>query len=292
MSKQTERTERILLYAVVLILALAVGWLTWTLQGDDRNRGPVADAPDGKLTALEQLVKGVANRIERLISGADGNVETALDRVNKSLAATVDGQLAGLEGRVANSVYDRLRDAGICELTENECLPGEPSPPPAVSVASNFTLLYENARLNEERQVTEDSFGIQLAPRHIRRLKLLANAFRACQRPEAPVKFQVTGYSSTAEFQVKGEAGATPLPESNRLNLETANLRASIVGTYLENANFAVTPRTWESFEDLHRPYLDNAQPGVDQQALNRTVFIEVLSAGACDLSRLSRPAR
>lgn len=287
-----ERIERILLYAVVLILALAVGYLTWTLQDDDRSRGPSTNAPDGQLAALEQLVKEAANRIEKLISEANGNVVTALHGVNASLTAPVDAKLAGLEGRVANSVYDRLRDAGICELTEKECALGAPSSPPTMSVASNFTLLYENARLNEKRQVTEDSFGVRLAPRHLRRLEHLTNAFKACQQPEAAVRFRVTGYSSTAEFRVEEEAGTVRLSNSDKLNLQTANLRASIVGAYLEKANFTVVPKMWESYEDLHRPYLDDTQLGLDQQALNRTVFIEVLSAGACDLGRLSRPTR
>lgn len=287
-----ERIERILLYAVVLILALTVGYFAWTLQDDDRSRVPGTNAPDGQMTVLEQLVKESTNRIEKLISDANGNIVTALDGVNASLTTTVDGKLAGLEGRVANSVYDRLRDAGICELTEKECALGAPSSPPTMSVVSNFTLLYENARLNEERQVTEDSFGVRLAPRHLRHLKHLTNAFKACQRPEDPVRFHVAGYSSTAEFRVEDKTGTARLPDSDDLNLQTANLRAAIVGAYLEKANFAVVLKMWESFEDLHRPYLDNTQPSVDQQALNRTVFIEVLSAGACDLGRLSRPAR
>ena len=210
-----------------------------------------------------------------------------LDPVTNALGA-LDDKLAGLEGRVANSVYDRLRQAGICELTETECAPGAP---PAMSVVSNFTLLYENARLNKAREVTEASVGIRLAPRHRRRLELLANAFRACQRPGEPVQFHVTGYSSTAEFRYKKGADAELLPGSDELNLKTANLRAAVVGAYLENLKFTVTTKQWKSYEDLPRPYLDDRQPGVDQQALNRTVFIEVLSAGACDLSQLSRPA-
>ena len=249
-----ERIERIALYAVILILALAVGYLAWTRQGGDSN----------------------------------GDVKAALDGINASLAATVDGKLAGLEERVANSVYDKLRQAGKCELTENECAPDAP---PAMSVASNFTLLHENARLNEARQVAEESVGIRLAPRHRRRLDLLANAFRACQRRDEPVRFRVTGYSSTAEFRVKKGTDAELLPGSDELNLKTANLRAAVVGAYLENLDFSVTTKQWESFKDLPRPYLDDTQPGMDQQALNRTVFIEVLSAGACDLGRLSRPA-
>ena len=283
--------ERIALYATVLILALGLGYLVWTRQGGDCNLDPVVQALDGKLTALEQrLTDEVENRIETSISDSNGDIKAALDGVKASLTETLDGKLAGLEGRVANSVYDRLRQAGICELTETECAPGAP---PAMFVASNFTLLYENARLNEAREVTEESVGIRLAPRHRRRLDLLANAFRACQRPDKPVEFRVTGYSSTAEFRVKKGAGTELLSGSDELNLKTANLRAAVVGAYLKSKNlkFTVITKQWESYGDLLRPYLDDRQPGVDQQALNRTVFIEVLSAGACDLGQLSRPA-
>ena len=65
-----------------------------------------------------------------------------------------------------------------------------------------------------------------------------------------------------------------------------ANLRAKIVGDYLLNEGFKVEIKEWLSENDLQRPYLDDVQPGMDQQALNRTVFVELKSAGACDLAR------
>ena len=133
---------------------------------------------------------------------------------------------------------------------------------------------------------TENSFGVKLAHRHLRRLDLLANAFGPCHRSNNPVEFNVTGYSSTAEFRF--QPSGRRLLNSDELNLKTANLRAQIVGTYLKSKGkgFRVTTVQWPQGHDLQRPYLDDVRPGIDQQALNRTVMIELVSAGACDLSR------
>ena len=49
-----------------------------------------------------------------------------------------------------------------------------------------------------------------------------------------------------------------------------------------QRCGFQVNPT--QPSGDLQRPYVDDAQPGVDQQALNRTVLIELKSAGTCDL--------
>ena len=315
----TTTIERIVLYGVVLILAGVVGVLALQI-GEFKSSGiegftAALDAKlDAKFAGLEQRVADdVAGRIEKLIgepSGDLGDFRGALDGIDETLAATVDGKLVGLEGRVADSVCEKLSE-GAC--TRNaECRDGADSKvpscppvttceecgtqcpdcpePPLLSVASTFTLLYENARLNEEREVTEDSFGVRLAPRHIKRLDLLANAFQACQQEDDPVQFHVTGFSSTAEFRTEPED--EPLPDSDALNLTTANLRATIVGNYLRNQNFQVTVEEWFSFDSLRRPYSDNSQPGTDQQALNRSVFIKLDSAGACDLREIEISAR
>ena len=75
------------------------------------------------------------------------------------------------------------------------------------------------------------------------------------------------------------------MPESDELNLTTANLRAQIIGDYLQTQGFNVETKQWSEL-DLERPYLDDDQLGPDQQALNRTVFVDLKSAGACELAR------
>ena len=82
------------------------------------------------------------------------------------------------------------------------------------------------------------------------------------------------------------------MSNSDELNLKTANLRAKLVADYLRKKDFEVELKKWGSFENLRRPYLDDSPPGTDKETLNRTVFIEVLHAAACDLSQLPRPVR
>lgn len=269
------RIERILLYLAVLGLAIAFGLLALkiTIKPGD------AQEPEGPAGECVQTAAGVD------LAGIDATV-----------AKTVEDSLAGLDERVADTVADRLL-AGTRRPTGagGECEAPTPQLPcprstgggnqtPTIAVSSKFTFLYENARLNENGEVDEDSFGVRLARRHLKRLELITNAFRPCHRPTAPVEFVVSGYSSTAEFLTQPDG--KPLANSDSLNVTTANRRAQIVGGYLQDQGFSVETRQWSSSDDLQRPYLDDAQPGMDQQALNRTVFIELLRAGACDLAR------
>lgn len=257
--------ERTLLYAAVLLLAVAVGYLAWTIS-----------------------------RVPPPLRADHSEINAQLTKLAEDLAsqhADIGKHMDGLLDRIASIVRESVED--ICDAPQccgQACR--RPLPPP--SVVSNFTLLYENARLNDDEDITADSVGVRLAP-HEQRLEKIANAFAACQRETASaVEFKVTGYSSTAKFRREGPNGEVGeiIDGSDKLNLKTANLRGEVVATYLREKGFEVENKPWDSFEDLIRPYLDDSQPGTDQQALNRTVFIQVLHAGACDLSRLPGPAR
>ena len=274
--------ERNLLYATVLLLAAAVAYLAYLAWTIDRVP-PVSPPPP------VTPINGAADHAE---------IKAQLAKLAEDMAiqhAAIGKQIApqsmdGLLDRIASIVRGAIKDS-ICDAsTLDDC----PRPPPPPSVVSNFTLLYENARLNDDEDIAADSVGVTLAP-HERRLEKIAVAFTACQRKAASaVKFRVTGYSSTAKFRRKGPDGEIGeiIDGSDKLNLKTANLRAEVVTAYLREKGFEVENKPWDSFEDLIRPYLDDSQPGTDQQALNRTVFIQVLHAGACDLSRLPGPAR
>lgn len=261
------RIERIVMYVVVLGLAIAVVWLSVTIQEDE--------APDGNCAGCEDGLKPRLDAIDAAIDDLGKTVANVADAVDRGLAG-FGQELAGLEGRVADAVSRRLLEAG-CQVTRSggECVRNPP-----VTVNSRFTFLYENARLNEDGKLAPNSVGVKLAGRHLDRLRLLASAFRPCHQDGDPVRFAVTGYASSAEFRSQPDGG--PLPDSEALNRETANLRARIVRDYLRNQGFEVEPPR----SDLPRPYLDDALPSVGQQALNRTVFIELASAGACGLSR------
>ena len=267
------RIERITLYLVVLALAIAVGWLAFKVNSAEVPAevpaGPVVVGPPGDCVDCEELEQ----RFEAVDNALGGLDQTVSDAVRS---------LEGLEGRVADAVSSKLLAEG-CQVTKapEECVGAVPPPMPPITVSSKFTFLYENARLNEEGEVAKNSVGVKLAPRHLKRLELLTNALRPCHGADAPVEFEVAGYSSTAEFLVQPDG--SPMDRSDELNIKTANLRAQIVGEYLKE-RFAVTTKEWPGDRDLERPYVDNAQPGVAQQALNRTVLIELKSAGTCDL--------
>ena len=267
------RMERITLYLVVLALAVAVGWLAFKIKSPQDSADPadsVVVEPLSDCVDCEEL-KPRFDAVESALGGLDQTVSDAVR------------SLEGLEGRVADAVSGKLLAEG-CQVTKatEECVGAVPPPMPPITVNSKFTFLYENARLNEEGEVAKNSVGVKLAPRHLKRLELLTNAFEPCHRADAPVEFEVAGYSSTAEFRTRPDG--SPMDRSDELNLQTANLRAQIVGEYLKGQRFAVTTKEWPGDRDLERPYVDDAQPGVAQQALNRTVLIELKSAGTCDL--------
>ena len=261
----------------------------------------VTDAmADGLASFRQGVADDVASRVGMLVAAHGDETTVALNGIDASVNKTIDESLAGLEERVASAVSKSLLAEGCALRKEGEDCIGAvtPQPPPcptpeavvcgdgqpAITVNSKFTFFYENARLNANGDVVESSLGIALAPRHDRRLELLTNAFQPCNRAGAAVEFRVTGYSSTADFRVQPDG--TPMSNSDELNRKTANLRARIVGSYLRSQGFEVETKQWPSQHDLQRPYLDDAQPGMDQQALNRTVFIELRSAGACNLSQ------
>ena len=267
--------ERSLLWCAIVVLGIALAWFAGPASRSEANGSPEAvpgDAPDCVACDAPDCVACKEELAPRF---------DAIDEAIGDLAKSVDG-LATFEQRIVDDVAAR-----VAVPVTPACPPSEVEDcdePSSIRVKSKFTFFYENARLNEDREVVLDSVGIRLAPRHHRRLELLTKAFRPCNRDDAPVEFGVSGYSSTAEFRAQPEG--EPLDDSDALNLETANLRAKIVGDYLLSEGFKVETRQWLSEGDLQRPYLDDAQPGMDQQALNRTVSIELRSAGACDLAR------
>ena len=231
----------------------------------------------------------LASLADSMVGFKDGVVDDVTTRMG-NLISTHDAKTA----TTLNGIKNLL--AGCTLTSSDECPPtpcpptgGDcPAPPPPLEVKPRYTLLYENARLDEDGKVTDQSFGVKLESRHLQRLKLLTAAFEDCNHADAPVELNVKGFSSTAEFRFQPSGGT--MPDSIHLNLETANLRGQLVGAYLKNEQgFVVHWERWSSEADMPRPY-----QGVEQQALNRTVFIDLKSAGACDFpgTNVQRPAR
>ena len=272
------QVERIVVYAVVLALAVAVGYLAFKPNG-----GGCASCGelDRRLAAIETKMTGLEKSVDAVKeTQAVHNDQTAsaLKGINATVASTIADGLAGMEERTADAVVNKLPVGCSTPKPGGECDYGEPP-----SGTSKFTLLYDNARLTENREITENSFGVKLEPWHLKRLELLTRAFAPCHLPDSPVELHVTGYASTAEF--RSQPGGDPMSNSDELNRQTANLRAKVVGDRLRNHGFNVVTKRWGSAQHLQRPYLDDAPPGMDQQALNRTVLIEPVKAGICDLA-------
>ena len=286
--------ERIVLYMVVLALAIAVGYLAFTISEgtggcSDCDLDPLVDAIDGLGERIDDGVDEVRSSVDASISAHHGQTEIALVGIATTASAIKDG-LVGLEERTADAVIKALpvvECPSPCSPAPRPTLPCVPSDcdePSPITVSSKFTLLYENARLTKNGELTANSSGVKLRHRHLERLELLASAFGPCHRQEDPVEFRVTGFASTAEFL--NQPSGSPMPESDDLNRQTANLRAQNVQDYLKNEGFQVKTKQWTPDQDLQRPYLDDTPPGMDQQALNRAVLIEPIRAGICDVAR------
>lgn len=283
-----QERERLVLYTVVLILALVVGFLAWRIESND-GRAPLPPVP------VEDFVQAVKGEFE----GFEGRVAKAVidtlpdpmprEAIGEIIKDAINLQLTGLDGRVADAVYDKLKGEGVCKFVsdEKDRCPEPPSPPP---VGKNFTFLFDNAHLDSEGDVKRGNKGVRLDWHHEKRLELIVKAFRACQTTDNAVSFHVAGYSSTAHFYIETESGPKRLPGTDALNLATANMRMENVADYLKDEGFKVKAERWGSIAALQRPYIDDFEPGVDQQALNRTVFLQVTNAGRCDLSQLASP--
>jgi hypothetical protein len=136
--------------------------------------------------------------------------------------------------------------------------------------------------------------GIQLTNYDEQFLKSLVLSLRGCARgaTSPAIALQVVGFSSSAEFRAQGNT----LADSSRLNLETANRRALAVGSYLERIRdqtsaerwMEIEIHAWPTFDEMakNRPY-DDGLGGVPQQReqelLNRTAQVRLVSAGACE---------
>lgn len=255
-----ERVERIVLYTLVLGLAIVVGYLALERGRESGQSGYDKHQWDH---IAAKLGTAVAEAVDQSF-----NQEGVVDEVADRVADTVTSKL--LAARMATDGQGQVH-------ADSSAVAADRGHPPPMTVNSRFTFLYENARLNEDGRITGQSVGVKPATRHRKRLELLTTAFRPCHRADAPVELTVTGYSSTAEFRV--QPSGEPMPESDELNRKTANLRAQTVGDYLRNQGFSVDTIQWPPERDLDRPYLD-------QQALNRTVFVDIQTAGACEFAR------
>ena len=178
-----------------------------------------------------------------------------------------------VEKRVTTEHFDKRIDE-LKELLTRCCNRGNP----------RLEVMFENARL-EGRPLNEKSRGIVLSDVERQKLDKLAPVLVACAAP-APVHLKVQGYSSTRPFKGASER------ISNALNLEAANLRATVVIDHLaakhanEMNDVHIHHDPWLNFLAIQRPFDDKAGlPGADRERLeqlNRVVYIDLLDDGGC----------
>ena len=283
-----QRLERFFLYVIIFFLIALIAWPGLFSRDDDDGSGTDGDKPPVTTKEIIDEIRQHHERNSVQLGEMEQRLGEQFTKINTELeqgrrraealqttVAAIQGRLVGIEPRVAQAICDRLKP--------EMCTDEEPKGPLALLVKSNFTLLFENARLDENGEVSERSAGIRLTPAHRRRLDAIVRAFRPCNTGRS-VEFKIHGFSSTAEFQTRSAEGEEPLRETDDLNLETARLRAEVVADYLREREFTAKPvEISPDLDAMARPYVDDAISGeTDQEGLNRSVFIEVKSAGAC----------
>ena len=286
-----QRLERFFLYVIILFLIALIAWPGLFSRDDDDGSGTDDDKPPITTKEIIDEIRQhhernsvqlgeIEQRLGRRLTDIDTELAEGRTRAEtlQSTVTAIQGALVGIEPRIAQAICNRLKQ-GMCTGGTGEVTGGAL----ALLVESNFTLLFENARLDENGKVSERSAGIRLTHAHQQQLDEIVRAFRPCNT-EREVAFEIHGFSSTAEFQAREAEREEPLPKTDEYNLETARLRAHVVAEYLGEAGFITAPVELKSdLSALERPYVDDAIAGeTDQEALNRSVFIKVMAAGAC----------
>ena len=159
---------------------------------------------------------------------------------------------------------------------------------------ASFPLVFKNARLDGNRQLTLKSVGITLEDIHIKQIEQLIHAFAPCGHDKnQPVKLELEGYSSSRDFI---DSNGDKLLNSDELNVKAASLRAENVYNffigYLKknkiNSHIDFNElKSWDHIDQMTRPFLDksNLLKGSGQELLNRSVFVKLKHAGACEIT-------
>ena len=167
-----------------------------------------------------------------------------------------------------------------------------------------FPIIFtDNATLADCNTVDAEGVGAVLRTEHKAQLDRFIKTFKGCHKraengSEQLIKLEIRGYSSTATFSYKPDFPfqCSPMtPElSDRLNTDAANIRAANVKDYLEDElarqhiqdSFKIDLKKWDTYDDIRRPYFDSREhPELDApELINRSVFIRVTDAGACDV--------
>lgn len=264
------------LYLLTLILGICLVFLVLT-------------GPEEIADTVVQEIKAEGYLTERAflkrIAGLEAGLVDALDGVPPKVHEWINAQ-----GYLTEEAF--LRHIKECSLfpAGPNCGGATPDEKPSPAVLPQLPLLFENAKLaprqspDEDWWLSPDSEGVTLTPAHKTALDTFIKAFTPCAAVEGrTVLVRVEGYASSRQFV---DQDGRPLPDSDALNLQAANLRAQGVADYLRNAGqgFEIDYEPWASFDAMQRPFVDRSKAlqGTEQEALNRSVVVQVHDAGGC----------
>ena len=123
---------------------------------------------------MDEVAEGVG-RVEKLL-------KDLISTIDEGIANAVKEGLEGVDERVADKVLERLLQEGLC-LSKGSCGIGARAP-----MESNFALFHENARLDSDDSLNEDSYGIRLTDEHKTRLDGIASAIYALCAAAGPCR--------------------------------------------------------------------------------------------------------
>lgn len=272
------------LYLITLILGICVVVLAFR-PVDPVDPEKIAKAVVRELKAEELLT---AEAFDKRMTKVEGAVAVVPSKVLALIKA--EGYLT----ERAFLAHIAELEAGLDEVPKGD----KPTPPsmPSPAILPQLPLLFENAKLaprqspGEGWRLSPDSEGVRLTQTHQIALNTFVKAFAPCAKVEGrPVRVKVEGYASTRQF---ADQGGRPLPDTDALNLQAANLRAQGVAGYLRDSaqgfgidqGFKIDHEPWPSFEAMRRPFVDRSEAlqGTEQEALNRSVVVQVHEAGGC----------
>ena len=148
-------------------------------------------------------------------------------------------------------------------------------------------LLYRDAELGDDAELSRESNGIRLGSSHRERLERMVHTVASnCRISEdaSNLVLKVVGYSSEAPFR-----GAE---NSDCLNVQAANLRALVVvealrlmfdATSLKD-RVTVQPHRWAWYDEIERPRLGDAAAVErrDSWLIERSVFVRIENPSVC----------
>lgn len=140
-------------------------------------------------------------------------------------------------------------------------------------ITPQISILFNEAKLDNNREISENSTGVKLKKHHKDQLDRFMKRTSNSDKKEASI--HIVGYASDIQFNVAGK-------DSNDLNRRVANLRARGVAKHLRGShNMIITCTKWEGYEKMQqaRPYQYEYSSPIGEiiERLNQSVIVYLI---------------